>query len=263
MGGAFNPIHLGHLMLAQRAKDQFQLEKVIIVPSSTPPHKRAGLLDKELRFEMVAAAVADNPGLEASRLEIDRPGVSWTIDTLKELQALYGQDVRLNFIMGEDVVQSLKRYDRCAEFIALCRLLVSPRLSANSELVESWRKTLPGAELEAIDCPANALSSTIVRAWVKAGASVRYLVAPAVAKIIEEKGHYKDQAETAPATPGAQATANGETAAPPAAEANQPTTSVPTPPSTTVVPAPAPVTPTPTAAPAAPAAPDNGSTISK
>jgi nicotinate-nucleotide adenylyltransferase len=248
MGGAFNPIHIGHLMLAQRAKDQFQLERVIIVPSGTPPHKRAGLLDKELRFAMVAAAVADNPGLEASRLEVDRPAVSWTIDTLKELQALYGPDVRLSFIMGEDVVQSLKRYDRCSEFIALCRLLVSPRLSATSELVESWRNTLPGADLEAIDCPANALSSTIVRAWVKAGASVRYLVPPAVCKIIEEKGHYRASPETAPVSPDAKAT--GETAPAPVAEVAQPTASAPASPSTDVAPTPAPEVPAPV--PAAP-----------
>jgi nicotinate-nucleotide adenylyltransferase len=249
MGGAFNAIHLGHLMLAQRAKDQFQLERVIIVTSGTPPHKRAGLLDKELRFEMVAAAVADNPGLEASRLEIDRPGVSWTIDTLKELQALHGSDVRLNFIMGEDVVQSLKRYDRCADFIAVCRLLVAPRLSATSELVDSWRKTLPGAELEAIDCPANALSSTIVRAWVKAGASVRYLVPPAVCKIIEEKGHYKETAapaadanptasvDTVEAATPAGSSASPSTGSAPATEAPAPVEKV-TQPATSIPPAP-------------------------
>jgi nicotinate-nucleotide adenylyltransferase len=191
MGGAFNPIHTRHLVVAQRAKDQFRLAKVIFVPSGMPPHKKADLLDKELRFEMVAAAVADNPDFEPSRIEIDRPGTSWTIDTLNELKKLYGPDARLNFIMGEDNIHTLKMYDRRAEFIGLCRLLVSPRGSVDPQLVQNWRQNLPEADLEAIDCPANGVSSTLIRSWIRDGMSVRYLVPSAVHQILESKGHYK------------------------------------------------------------------------
>lgn len=192
MGGAFNPIHTRHLMVAQKAMDQFGLEKVIFVPSGNPPHKKTGMLDKELRFAMVVAAISDNPRFEASRLEIDRVGESWTIDTLKELQRLYGQDVCLNFIMGEDNVSAFKTYERRVEFFALCRLLVSPRRSADPQLVATWRQILPEADIEAIDCPANDCSSTLVRTWICNGHSVRYMVPSAVLKIIEDNGYYKE-----------------------------------------------------------------------
>lgn len=217
MGGAFSPIHTRHLVVAQRAKDQFRLAKVIFVPSGMPPHKKADLLDKELRFEMVAAAVADNPDFEASRIEIDRPGTSWTIDTLYELKKLYGPDVRLNFIMGEDNIHTLKMYDRRAEFIGLCRLLVSPRGSVDPQLIQNWRQTLPEADLEAIDCPANGVSSTLIRSWIRAGISVRYLVPPAVYHILESKGHYKPAPP--PPLPATGAPAEDAAAAPTAAAA--------------------------------------------
>ena len=76
MGGAFNPVHSRHLMVAQCAVDQLLIDRVLFVPSGQPPHKKAGMLDKEQRFEMVAAAVSDNPLFEASRLEIDREGLT-------------------------------------------------------------------------------------------------------------------------------------------------------------------------------------------
>jgi len=215
MGGAFNPIHTRHLMVAQRALDLFQLEKVIFVPSGNPPHKKQDLLDKEIRFRMVVAGIADNPRFEASRLEVDRPGESWTIDTLKELQQALGPDVRLSFIIGEDNINVLRLYDRRAEFLSLCRLLVSPRGSADPQALDTWRQLLPEGEIELIDCPVNATSSTLVRTWVRNGQSVRYLVPAAVADIIESEGHYK-QPPAAPA-PAAVATAtavDSSTAAP-------------------------------------------------
>lgn len=198
MGGAFNPIHTRHLMVAQSALDQFQLEKVIFVPSGTPPHKKAGLLDKETRFEMVAAAVAENPHFEASRLEVDRPGITWTIDTLRELQARFGPDVRLNFIIGEDNLASLRDYDRRAEFLSLCRLLVSPRQSADPDSISAWKAILPEADMHAIDSAANTVSSTLVRDWAARGRSLRYLVPPPVARIIEERGLYRPAPAPAP-----------------------------------------------------------------
>lgn len=190
MGGAFNPIHTRHLMVAQSALDQFHLERVLFVPSGEPPHKKADLLDKELRFEMVAAAVEDNPQFEASRIEIDRPGITWTIDTLKALKAKYGAGVRINFIIGEDNLPILRDYNRRAELLSLCRLLVSPRETASPAQLQEWKKTLPEAEIEIIDCPANFVSSTLIRTWIRDGKSVRYLVNKRVHRILVEKRHY-------------------------------------------------------------------------
>ncbi|MGH9550293.1 MAG: nicotinate-nucleotide adenylyltransferase [Terriglobales bacterium] len=192
MGGTFNPIHGRQLMVAQCALDQFGLAKVIFVPNGTPPHKQNDVLDRQSRFELVVAATKDNPLFEASRIEIDRPGVTWTIDTLKQLQAELGPDVRLNFIIGEDNIKSFQNYDRRLEFFQLCRLLVSPRDFVRPGLVDEWRAALADARIEMIDCPADSRSSTLIRQWIRAGRSVRYLVSPAVYELLVEKQYYVD-----------------------------------------------------------------------
>ncbi len=201
MGGTFNPMHLRELALAQFALEQHGLKKVIFVPNGTPPHKKVDVLDRESRFEMVKAGVKDNPLFEASRIEIDRPGITWTIDTLKQLKALYGDNVRLNFICGEDVIDNLVRYDRRAEFLGLVRLLICPRSSEDAQkALTAWRQTLPEADIALIDCPPSGISSTLVRKWIRAGKSIRYVVPARVVEIIERKGHYKEviPAETSP-----------------------------------------------------------------
>ena len=190
-------------MVAQCALEQFKLDKVIFVPNGTPPHKKTDVLDNESRFEMVAAAVRDNPRFEASRIEIDRPGITYSIDTLKELKQSLGEGVRLNFIIGEDNIKSLENYARADELLSFCRLLVSPRDYVKRGMVKRWRTALPKATIEAIDCPADARSSTLIREWIRSGKSVRYLVAPAVHRILKAKKHYQqelspDHLETAP-----------------------------------------------------------------
>ncbi len=205
MGGAFNPIHSRHSLVGQCAIDQLGLSKVLFVPSGDPPHKKDGLLDKEARFEMVQLACSDNPLFEASRLEIDRPGVTWTIDTLKEIQQQYealGEDVRLNFIIGEDNLPIMSKYSRAAEFLGLCRLVVSPRQTSDSDqaLLKQWlpvfQAILPTAELAILSAPANEVSSTLIRNWVEQGRSVRYLVHEKVNAKILSAGHYQ-KAKTA------------------------------------------------------------------
>jgi nicotinate-nucleotide adenylyltransferase len=194
MGGTFNPPRTRQQLLAQCAIDQFHLKKVIFVPNGNPPHKKDDVLDKELRFEMCAALAKGNRKFEASRIEVDRPGITWTIDTLKEFKQQFGPCVRLNFIMGEDNIEALRKYARRDEFLTLCRLLVAARGCADEAMVKNWRELLPGADLEAIDCPADASSSTLVRDWLRAGKSVRYLVPPAVHKILVEKRLYLPEA---------------------------------------------------------------------
>lgn len=195
IGGAFNPPHLGHFQMAQCALEQFQLDLMIFMPSGTPPHKKIDLLDKELRFALVEAEVkaSSNPRFVASRLEIDRAGVTWTIDTLNELRKIYGTGASLHFIIGEDNINSISRYDRRAELLSACRLLVAPRGDSNISHLAQWKQALPeagDAGIAAIDCPSNALSSTLVRQSIRQGRSIRYLVPPAVEKLIVDKGLY-------------------------------------------------------------------------
>ncbi|MBX9938769.1 MAG: nicotinate-nucleotide adenylyltransferase [Candidatus Obscuribacterales bacterium] len=196
MGGAFNPIHSRHLMVAQAAIDQLDLNRVIFVPSGEPPHKKSGLLDKEARFAMVKAACAGNSRFEASRSEIDRPGQTWTIDTLYEFKARYEkkygarQKVRLNFIIGEDNLPILRDYSRRAEFLSLCRLVVSPRATCDAAALERWQDELPEADMVILEAPANEVSSTMIRDWIDQGRCVRYLVHEAVYRILVKEGYY-------------------------------------------------------------------------
>jgi nicotinate-nucleotide adenylyltransferase len=190
MGGYFNPIHNWHLLLGDCAAHQFKLDKVLYIPSGEPPHEKKDKLDGNTRFRLVEAGIAGNALFEASRIEIDRPGVTWSIDTLRELKAKYGDGVRLNFIIGEDNIKAIAGYDKRAELAALCRLLVACRGEADPAQLAAWRAAVPEAEIEAIDCPVSDLASTLVRDRRRAGQPYRYLVPTKVYELIEELGLY-------------------------------------------------------------------------
>ncbi|MBX9724163.1 MAG: nicotinate-nucleotide adenylyltransferase [Candidatus Obscuribacterales bacterium] len=192
-GGTYNPVHNGELIVARQAHQQENLRKIIFVPNGNPPHKKLGVLDKELRFELLSAAVASEKDFEVSRLEIDRPGISWTIDTLRELKRTLGSAVRLNFIIGEDNVRSFEQYEHRKEFFKLCRLLVSPRQTPEQSNLDDWKARLPEAEIVLLNCVGNAISSTMIRSLIRNGQDYSQFVPAAVKQIIEAKGLYKTQ----------------------------------------------------------------------
>jgi nicotinate-nucleotide adenylyltransferase len=206
--GTFNPIHLGHLLIAESARDQFDLAKVLFVTSILPPHRSGGLLPGLDRHLMVEAAVASNPFFEASTLELDRPGPSYTVDTVKQVLALHSNDVRVNLIIGGDNLPFLNEWHKAEELIKLCRLIVVPRLrfggdnlSANGEdILKTAAPTQPGrptdyhldgAQLSVVDFPGVAFSASTIRERAAAGRSVLYMVPPEVNKIIVEKGYFR------------------------------------------------------------------------
>lgn len=191
-GGTFDPPHFLHLLVGQRAAEQFGLSKVLYIPSGNPPHKKEGVLPGEKRFEMIDACTRENPLFEASRLEIDRPGITWSIDTLYELKKIHGDDTSLSFIIGEDNLSAMEGYDRKDEFLSLARLLVSPRHSTlSARKRRSWARKLGVAELNVIDCPPIPFSSSLLRNWVAKGRSIEYLTPPAVRELIEKYGYYR------------------------------------------------------------------------
>lgn len=194
--GTFNPIHLGHLMMAECARDQFQLDKVLFITTPAPPHRPSGLLDAEARHKMVVAAIADNRFFEPSRLELDRAGTSYTVDTVRAVESLYGEDTRLNLIIGEDNLAYLKQWRECAQILTLCRLLVAPRHfpSPNPKyaFASPGSKRLPEAAIEMIDFPLVPISASEIRLRLSRGRSVRYMVAPAVDEILIREGYYRD-----------------------------------------------------------------------
>lgn len=199
--GTFNPIHLGHLLMAECARDQFELERVLFITSPSPPHRTSGLLDKEERHAMVAAAVADNPFFEASRLEMDRAGPSYTVDTLRLVKENYGTDTRLNLIIGEDNLPYIKQWRESSEILMLCRLLVAPRQfpTPNPKYGSAAGPDggLPAAaSIEMMEFPLIPISASEIRERLARGRSIRYMVPPAVYDILMKKRHYRQ------ATPG-------------------------------------------------------------
>ena len=128
MGGTFNPIHNGHLIVAEDVREQCGLDRVLFIPSGQPPHKPdSGVIDSVHRYEMVRLAVKSNPYFEASRVEVDRSGLTYTINTLQELKQIYGEGTVFYFIIGADIVEELitwrehkKVFEMC-DFIAVLR----------------------------------------------------------------------------------------------------------------------------------------------
>jgi len=184
LGGTFDPVHIGHLILAEEAVNQFGLDRLIFVPTNQPPHKDySPLADAEDRFMMVKLAVEGNPSFDVSRIEIDRPGKSYSVETLKRLKEEYGSDAEIFLLTGSDSLEELSSWREIDEVLRLCRFVVASRPGY------SFKDLPPGAESISIT-PVN-VSSTEIRRRIKQGKSIRELVPDKVRKYILEKELYK------------------------------------------------------------------------
>ena len=196
MGGTFDPIHLAHLVIAEEARTRFQLDEVLFVPSGNPPHKEeGGRLHPESRYLMAVIATAPNPRFRVSRMEIERPGLSYTVDTMREMRRAYGESSEVFFIAGADAVLEISSWKEPEKLLREAAFIVAPRPGHD---LEALRKALPvAAEGEALprvllmDIPALDISSTDIRARVREGRSISYLVPAGVAAFIEKNGFYR------------------------------------------------------------------------
>lgn len=189
--GTFNPVHLGHLLIAEFGRDQFKLDKVLFIPNATPPHKQKDILDKESRYEMVLAAIADNERFDASRIEMDREGPSYTVDTLTALQEQYGEETQLNLIIGQDNLAYISEWHDAPRLFTLCRILVASRaFDSQTEKPTGELMVPPGANVDIIFFPDFPVSSSQIRSRLRAGRTVLYMVPPAVDKLLELRRHY-------------------------------------------------------------------------
>ena len=188
LGGTFNPPPVGHLVLAQEARDRLGLDRVALVPVAVPPHKEAPQdPGAELRLALCRAAVDGADGLEVLDLEIRRDGPSYTVDTLREL---HGTGDELTFIVGGDMALSLPSWREPEEILRLARLGVAERRGAARTDVEQRLAPL-GARIAFFDMPRIDVSSTDIRARVASGRPVRWLLPDAVASTIAERGLYR------------------------------------------------------------------------
>lgn len=195
MGGTFDPPHLGHLVCAEEALEAVGLDAVLFVPTGRPAFKQdRSVTAGEVRLAMTAAAVAGNPAFAVSALEVERPGVTYAVDTLRELsEELPG--VQLVFIVGADAALALPRWRKSAELAHLAAFAAATR--PGFELGEQALRDLRehGFDVRPFAVPGLDISSSALRRRVCAGRTIRYLVPEAVREIIEEEQLYRKEAD--------------------------------------------------------------------
>lgn len=197
MGGTFNPIHYGHLVTAEESYYEFSLDIVIFMPSGHPPHKKDGeIAQAEDRYLMTVIATASNPHFFVSRLEIERPGPSYAIDTLRELHQIYGEDIEYFFITGADAILEILTWKDSEKIYEMCSFIAATRPGYSLEKFKELSLTSPGKnsklpKVHFLEVPALAISSTDIRRRVKEGGPIRYLVPDEVANYIYKNGLYR------------------------------------------------------------------------
>ncbi|MDR7486195.1 MAG: nicotinate-nucleotide adenylyltransferase [Armatimonadota bacterium] len=196
MGGTFDPIHYGHLVTAEEARAQFGLDRVLFVPNRHPPHKDpADVTEPEHRYLMTFLATVSNPSFSVSRIEIDRPGASYTIDTIRDVSRQHPEAV-LYYITGADAILQILRgeWEQSAELLRLCQFIAATRPGFALDVDTLRRNNVTGRTLENVHVmmiPALAVSSTDIRARVQSGRPIKYLVPEAVEAYILKHGLYR------------------------------------------------------------------------
>lgn len=196
-GGTFNPIHLGHLRVAEEVCDALALDRLIFVPAKIPPHKRhSELADAEFRLRLVRAAIRGNPRFGVSDAEIRREGPSYSVDTLKAFRASRRPLERLWFVMGCDQFREIGTWYRCRELFELADIAVMNRppekempalpagLAAEFERGPEGYLHKSGREVRFVPVTPLLISSTAVREAVREGRSIRYLVPESVRRVL-------------------------------------------------------------------------------
>ena len=181
VGGTFNPIHLGHLVLAETAREELALDRILFIPTQQPPHKSVrNLLPGTLRLKLVQLAIRDHPGFAASDIELHRHGPSYSIDTVKILRSKL-PGAKLFLLIGEDMLSV--RWLAWRGLRRLCTIVVASRPGSKAARAEAGltRLTMPRLEI----------SSSNIRARVSAGRSIRYLVPAAVERYIRQHHLYR------------------------------------------------------------------------
>jgi nicotinate-nucleotide adenylyltransferase len=188
MGGTFDPIHHGHLVAASEVGYFYSLDEVIFVPTGEPWQKKDRQVSAaEDRYLMTVIATASNPRFSVSRVDIDRPGPTYTIDTLREMRSQYGPDAELFFITGADALEKMMTWQDVDELFKLAHFVgctrPGHRLSGAG---------LPDGRVSLIEIPALAISSTNCRERVSQGEPIWYLVPDGIVQYISKNGLYRD-----------------------------------------------------------------------
>lgn len=195
MGGTFNPIHHGHLVMAEEVRNKFELDKVIFVPTGTPPHKKSEeLVSAQDRYLMTVLATMTNLCFEVSTIEIEREGVSYTIDTISEFKKVYGQETKIYFITGADAILSIFTWKDMDHLLESCEFIAATRpgycleeLRTNIEAINpDYLK-----HIHLVEVPGIAVSSTDVRERIRDNKPIKYLMPETVESYIIKNKLYQ------------------------------------------------------------------------
>jgi len=183
LGGRFDPPHLGHLMIAQEAWWRLGLDELVFVPVGTPADRPAPQFPGDLRAAMVESAIAEHAGWRCSRTEIDRPGPSYTADTMAEIAAQEPR-AQLWFIMGADRLAGFSAWHEPARILALARLAVISRGGIDETALQATAAAVAPGRVDVLEAPEVDVSSTMIRERLAVGAPVEYLVPDGVARLL-------------------------------------------------------------------------------
>lgn len=179
MGGTFNPIHFGHLILAETAYEEIGLDRILFMPSKNPPHKDSTeVISEEHRLKMVELAVQGNPHFQLSTIELDREGTTYTVDTLAQLTK-ENPNTDYYFIMGADSLIKLETWKNCQGVLDLCTVVVAGRDDLKTEDIQlkiQYYKDKYGARIITLNMPSYELSSGFLRDRISKGKSIQYYV---------------------------------------------------------------------------------------
>jgi nicotinate-nucleotide adenylyltransferase len=195
-GGTFDPVHLGHLILAEQCREQAALDQVLFVPAALPPHKQEQTLTPfEKRVEMLSLAISGQPAFRMDELEKDRSGPSYTVNTLTQLQQARPDD-ELCFILGSDSLHDLPLWYQPRRLLELATLLVVTRADWPAFSAQELKQSLQLAEdfplrYKIVEAPLITIASRDIRRRIAEGRSVRYMIPRAVEAYSEDKGLYK------------------------------------------------------------------------
>lgn len=201
LGGTFDPIHLGHLIVAEQMRQARDLDRVVFIPTKIPPHKAGRVLAPEKhRLEMVRLAAKGHPAFEASDIELQREGASYSIDTIAQLKELWGNDKRIFFIIGADTLPILPTWKRPCDLVDQADFLTAARPGYPIDCWKDLAVTFSREQLERLkkgctDTIPVGISSTQIRKLIREGKTIHYLVPKAVEDYIYRHGLYGAQKE--------------------------------------------------------------------
>ncbi len=196
-GGTFDPIHIGHLIIAQQTKEILRLDKIVFLPNGNPPHKNNIHTDEYHRLNMIKLAIEDNKDFIVSEIEINKKDYVYTYDSIRNLKYIYPESIY--FIIGQDSLVSLKTWYKYNELISICKFAVMPRKFDNIQednikyiknyINNNFKENLENFAI--IDFPLLDISSTTVRNNIKDKKSLKYLLPDKVIKYIYEENLYE------------------------------------------------------------------------